>query len=51
MPSEKGQAAVVVPVPAAESVVAAWREQFDSSAAQGMPAHITELFRSFPSDA
>lgn len=32
-----------MPVPAAEPVVSVWREQFDSSAAQGMPAHITAL--------
>jgi 2'-5' RNA ligase len=44
MPSEKGQAAVVVPVSAAEPVVSAWREQFDRSAARGMPAHITAAY-------
>lgn len=44
VPSEKGQSAVVVPVPAAEPLVATWRERFDSSAAQGMPAHITALY-------
>ena len=43
MPSERGQSAVVVPVAAAEPVVSAWRERFDGSAAQGMPAHITAL--------
>jgi 2'-5' RNA ligase len=43
VPSKQGEAAVVVPVPAAEPVVASWRERFDSSAAQGMPAHITTL--------
>src|SRR3978361_1655806 len=48
MPSEKGQAAVAIPVPAAESVVSAWREQFDSSAAEGMPAHITVRFPFLP---
>ena len=36
--------AVVVPVPAAEPVVSAWRERFDASAAEGMPAHITALY-------
>lgn len=44
MPSERGQSAVVVPVPAAEPVVSAWRERFDSSALEGMPAHITALY-------
>ena len=44
MPSEKGVSALVVPVPAAEPVVADWRARFDSSAAEGMPAHITVLY-------
>jgi hypothetical protein len=44
MTSARGQVAVVVPVPAAESVVSPWRERFDRSAAQGMPAHITALY-------
>ena len=48
MPSEKGQSAVVVPVPTAEGVVSAWRQRFDTSAAQGMPAHITVLFPFLP---
>ncbi|MDQ3645190.1 MAG: 2'-5' RNA ligase family protein [Actinomycetota bacterium] len=34
----------MVPVPTAEPVVSAWRARFDSSAAQGMPAHITTLY-------
>jgi hypothetical protein len=38
-----GQTAVVVPVPAAEPLVARWRERFDSSAARGVPAHVTVL--------
>jgi 2'-5' RNA ligase len=41
--AELGQTGVVVPVPAADPIVAAWRAQFDSSAAEGMPAHITAL--------
>jgi 2'-5' RNA ligase superfamily len=44
MPAERGQSAVVVPVPNAEPVVSAWRERFDGSAALGMPAHITVLY-------
>jgi 2'-5' RNA ligase len=39
-----GRTAVVVPVPAAEPLVSRWRERFDASAAQGMPAHITALY-------
>jgi 2'-5' RNA ligase len=37
-------------VPPAEPVVSAWRDQFDSSAAQGMPAHITALYPFLPED-
>jgi len=33
-----------VPVPAAEPLVSVWRERFDGSAAQEMPAHITTLY-------
>ena len=44
MAPEQNQTAIVVPVPAAEPVVAAWRERFDDSGAQGMPAHITVLY-------
>jgi hypothetical protein len=39
---------VVVAVRAAEPVVSTWRERFDSSAAQGMPAHITALYPFLP---
>ena len=48
MSAEKGQTAVVVPVLAVEPVVSAWRRRFDTSAAQGMPAHITALFPFLP---
>jgi 2'-5' RNA ligase len=41
---------VVVPVPAAEPVVSTWRERFDGSAAQGMPAHITVLYPFLPEE-
>jgi 2'-5' RNA ligase len=44
VPPEGKSTAIVVPVPAAEPVVAAWRERFDPSAAEGMPAHITVLY-------
>jgi hypothetical protein len=43
VPPEAGQTAVVVPVSAAEPLVAPWRARFDPSAAQGMPAHVTAL--------
>lgn len=42
--------AVVVPVPAAEPLVSAWRQRFDASAAQGMPAHITALYPFLPEE-
>jgi 2'-5' RNA ligase len=45
---ERGQSAVVVPVPPVDSVVSSWRDRFDSSAAQGMPAHITVLYPFLP---
>jgi 2'-5' RNA ligase len=41
---ERGDSALVVPVPAAEPLVSSWRDRFDSSAAHGMPAHITALY-------
>lgn len=44
VPVTPGQSALVVPVPGAEPVVADWRARFDSSAAQGMPAHITTVY-------
>jgi 2'-5' RNA ligase len=43
VPPERGQSAVVVPVPDAEPLVAGWRRRLDPSAAVGMPAHITLL--------
>ncbi|HEX4009795.1 MAG TPA: 2'-5' RNA ligase family protein [Solirubrobacteraceae bacterium] len=46
MSSERS--AIIVPVPAAEPVVARWRELFDPSAARGMPAHITVLHPFLP---
>ena len=41
---EAGQTGVVVPVPAAEPLVSAWRARFDRSAPLGVPAHITVLY-------
>lgn len=45
---ERGESAVVVPVPAVEPHVSSWRERFDSSAAQEMPAHVTVLYPFLP---
>lgn len=39
-----GQTALMLPVPDAEPVVGQWREQFEPSAAYGMPAHLTVMF-------
>jgi 2'-5' RNA ligase len=44
MASKRGESAVVVPVPAAEQAVSSWRDRYDPSAAEGMPAHITALY-------
>jgi 2'-5' RNA ligase len=48
--TSNGQSAVVVPVPAAEPVVGYWRERYDASAAQGMPAHVTALYPFLPEE-
>jgi 2'-5' RNA ligase len=50
VPSKNGESAVAVPVPAAEPVISTWRAQFDPSAAEGMPAHITALYPFVPAD-
>lgn len=39
-----GETALIIKVPEAEPVVGGWREQFDSSAAVGIPAHVTVLY-------
>jgi 2'-5' RNA ligase len=39
--SGRAQSALIVPVPAAEPAVAAWRELYDPVAVAGVPAHIT----------
>lgn len=46
--SGEHSSAVVVPVPDAEPLVSGWRQLFDSSAAQGMPAHVTALYPFLP---
>ncbi len=40
----KIESALVITVPEAEPLVKAWRERYDSSAAAGVPAHITILY-------
>ena len=45
-----GPCAIVIPVPEAEPAVGAWRECYDPSAGQGMPAHITLLYPFLPED-
>jgi 2'-5' RNA ligase len=43
-PSGLSESAIVVLVPEAEPVVGRWREELDSSAAIGVPAHVTLLY-------
>ncbi len=44
MPSSATQTAVIVPVPAAERVVAEHRRRLDVGASWGVPAHVTVLY-------
>ncbi len=48
VPFQRGESAVAVPVPAAEPVVSAWRARLDSSAAFGIPAHVTVVYPFLP---
>jgi hypothetical protein len=49
MPAQpEGPTAIVIPLPEAEPVVRHWRERYDPSAAQGMPAHVTVLYPFLP---
>jgi 2'-5' RNA ligase len=43
-----GQTAVIVPVPAVNSLVAPWRSRFDISAGFGVPPHVTVLYPFLP---
>ncbi|CAN3977897.1 2'-5' RNA ligase family protein [Kitasatospora purpeofusca] len=45
-----GETGLIVKVPEAEPVVGGWREEFDSSAALGIPAHVTVLYPFLPHD-
>jgi 2'-5' RNA ligase len=38
------ESVLLIEVPETESLVGSWRERFDSSAADGVPAHITLLY-------
>lgn len=40
--------ALLVPVPAAEPLIAPWRMKYDISAAEGVPAHVTLLYPFVP---
>jgi hypothetical protein len=42
------ESALILAVPEAEPLVKAWRDQFDSSVAAGVPAHITILYPFMP---
>lgn len=44
VPFQRGESAVVVPVPQAEPLVSSWRARFDISAAYGVPAHVTVIY-------
>lgn len=46
--TENSRSAIVILVPEAEPLVAAYRERYDPSAAEGMPAHITLLYPFLP---
>ena len=45
---EPRASALIVPVPQAERLVGAWREQHDDSARTGVPAHVTLLYPFLP---
>lgn len=46
--NESTESAVIVAVPAAELAVGEYRRRFDSSAAKGVPAHVTVLYPFVP---
>ena len=48
--SGRFQSAVLVPVPAADSVVGRWRYEHDPVAAAGVPAHVTLIVPWLPPD-
>jgi hypothetical protein len=44
------ESALIIAVPEAEPLVKEWRERYDWSAAQGVPAHVTILYPFIPPD-
>src|SRR5512144_919904 len=50
METKPVESALIIAVPEAEPLVKALRERFDSSAAAGVPAHITILYPFMPPD-
>lgn len=48
MPVVQGETAVVVVVEAAETLVGRWRARYDTSAAAGVPPHVTVLYPFLP---
>jgi len=46
--SDGRESALIIPVPEAEALVGAWREQYDDSARTGVPAHVTVLYPFLP---
>lgn len=44
----EGDSALIVPIPAADSVIHRWRVLYDSAAAAGVPAHVTVLYPFIP---
>lgn len=48
MSPEPMQSALIVPVPEAEPAVGGYRAELDSSAAWGVPAHVTVLYPFLP---
>ena len=49
-PADPGESALIVEVPEAEPLVGPWRRLHDSSAALGVPAHVTILYPFVPPD-
>lgn len=49
-PDRSASSAIILPVRAAEPLVAGWRQQHDESAAAGVPAHVTVVAPFLPPD-
>jgi 2'-5' RNA ligase len=48
MPGDAGDTALIVSVPIAAKVVGSWRQRYDASASEGVPAHITVVYPFLP---